>query len=213
MEHVLRFRISKRCPTLKTRFRCPHPTISSFRGHLFSLALHNIINETFIYQFVWITYMQLVEGKFTVETFARKKGLGRQSAINLLSRLKKQGFARVSGGGRQKRIYTISRTPVRTPNGFFYLLNKYSPEKVHPSFEHYVHGKYGAERAIIDGLLLSKKDVRIREAMLHLFRHVNDWKKLFDMARKEGIEKDVRKLYGEARQKTRCRTMPRRYEK
>ncbi|MBN2368303.1 hypothetical protein JXC34_04750 [Candidatus Woesearchaeota archaeon] len=159
--------------------------------------------------------MEQLEGKFTVETFAKERGLGRQSAINLLSKLKKQGFATVSGGGRQKRIYKISRVRMTPANGFFYLLNKYSPEKITPSFEHYVHGKYGAEQAIIDGLMLQRErnDSRTREAMLHLFRHVNDWKRLFDLAKKEDIIEEVHELYEEARQKTKCRTMPKRYER
>ena len=57
-----------------------------------------------------------IEGKYTVETFAKKQGLGRQSAINLLSKLKKQGFIYTTGGGNQKRIYTISKTPKKESN-------------------------------------------------------------------------------------------------
>lgn len=153
------------------------------------------------------------EGKYTVETFAKKQDLNRQSALNLLSKLKKQGFVQVSGGGNQKRIYTISKTPKKKSNGFFSLLNKYSPEKISPSFEHYIYGKYSSERAIIDGILfqLNQKDLRTREAMFYLFKHIKNWKLLFELAKKEGVVDEVHKLYEDARKKTRCKTMPKRY--
>lgn len=155
------------------------------------------------------------EGKYTVETFAKKNNLTRQSAINKLSKLKKQGLVKVSGGGNQKRIYTISKIPKKETNGFFTIINKYSPEKINPSFEHIVYGKYGVERALVDGILLikNKKDIRIRNAMLHLFRHIKNWKRLFDLAKKNKVKEDVYKLYEEARKKTKCKTMPKKYEK
>jgi hypothetical protein len=157
--------------------------------------------------------MILAEGKYTIETFAKKQDLSRQSALNLLSKLKKQGFVKTSGGGNQKRIYTLSKTPRKEPNGFFSLLNKYSPEKISPSFEHHIYGKYSAERAIIDGILFqsTKKDIRIRNAMFYLFWHIKNWKLLFDLAKKEGVVNEVHKLYNDARQRTRCKTMPKRY--
>jgi len=153
-----------------------------------------------------------MEGKYTVETFAKKNNLTRQSAINKLSKLKKQGLVKVSGGKNQKRIYTISKTPKKETNGFFTIINKYSPEKINPSFEHIVYGKYSPERAIIDGIQM-KKDVRIRNATLHLFRHIKNWKLLFDLAKKKNITSEVYKLYEEARKKTKCKTMPKRYKK
>jgi len=64
-------------------------------------------------------------GKYTLELYARKQGLTRQSAINKLSKLKKQRLVSVSGGGRQKRIYTVHYKPKNKENGFFYVVNKY----------------------------------------------------------------------------------------
>lgn len=159
--------------------------------------------------------MLIDEGKYTVETFAKKRNLTRQSAINLLSKLKSKGLVQARGGGKQKRIYTLSKVPKKETNGFFTLINKYSPEKIRPSFEHYVHGKYDAEKAIIDGILFQRnqKDIRTREAMLHLFLHIKDWKKLFFLARKERLVSEVHSLYNEARKKTRCKKMPKRYLK
>lgn len=156
--------------------------------------------------------MVLIQGKYTVELFAEEQELTRQSAINKLSKLKKQGYVQVSGGGKQKRIYTISNKQQREPNGFFKMLNKYSPEKIRPSFQHYVFGEYSIEKAIIDGLLIVE-DVRIRQAMYYLFNHVKNWKKLFDLAKKYNLKKEVQELYYESRQNVRVKKIPARYEK
>ncbi len=155
--------------------------------------------------------MNIKKGKYTVEIFAKDYNLIRASAINKLSKLKKEGYVQVSGGGSQKRIYKISNKKQREPNGFFNVLNKYSPEKINPSFRHYVFGNYSVEKAIIDGLFLTK-DIRIRNAIYYLFNHVKNWKKLFDLAKKQNLRQETLKLYYEARQKVKVRRIPMRYE-
>lgn len=155
--------------------------------------------------------MTPVEGKYTIERFAKERNITRQSAINLLSRLKKNGFVRVDGGGKQKRIYTISKLPKKKTNGFYDIVNKYSPEKLQPRFEHYVNGNYKIEHAIIDGININ--DSRTREATMYLFNHVKNWKLLFDLAKKNKLEKEVLKLYMKARQTIKCRRIPKRYLK
>ena len=153
--------------------------------------------------------MVVKEGKYTVESFARQQGLQRQSAINLLSKLRKQGLVTTSGGGSQKRIYTITKKPQEETNGFYALVNAYSPEKLVPKFKHRVVGKYDAERAIIDGILIG--DARTLEATAYLFKRVKNWKRLFDLAKEKGVVEDVHRLYERARQTVKCKTMPKRY--
>jgi hypothetical protein len=150
------------------------------------------------------------EGKYTVETFAQKNNLTRQSAINKLSKLKKAGLVSVSGGGKQKRIYTLHTKPQKEQNGFYKIVNKYSPDKLNPSFEHYVYGKYTVENAIIDGLLI--KDIRTKQAISHLFRHIKDWTKLFRLAKQKGLIMQLHEQYNYARKITKCKTMPKRYK-
>jgi hypothetical protein len=155
--------------------------------------------------------MDIKEGKYTVERFAEENNLTRQSAINLLSKLKKHGLVTVSGGGKQKRIYTIHQLPKKKTNGFYEIVNKYSPEKLQPRFEHYVNGTYTIEHAIIDGIGLG--DIRTLKATTYLFRHVTSWKRLFDLARKYRLEKRVIILYKKARETTKCKRIPQRYIK
>ena len=154
--------------------------------------------------------MDLKEGKFTVETFAKERNISRQAAINLLSKLKEKGLVLVSGGGRQKRIYTITNTPQKPTNGFYDIVNKYSPEKLTPSFKHYTHGKYTIEHVIIDGIKIN--DSRTLQATKHLFRHITNWKRLFMLAKKDNLIKEVHELYEKARQTVKCKKMPKRYQ-
>lgn len=155
--------------------------------------------------------MNLKEGKYTLEKFAEEKGISKQSALNLLSKLKKQGYVQVSGGGKQKRIYTISKLRKEKTNGFYPIVNKYSPLKLHPKFEHYIHGRYTIEAAVIDGIKIG--DARTLEATSYLFNHVKNWKKLFDLAKKENVTNKLISLYKKAIKKIKCRRMPKRYLK
>lgn len=152
--------------------------------------------------------MDLV-GKYTVETLARERGISRQGAINLLSRLKQRNLVRVSGGGCQKRIYTITPLPIKEPNGFYTTVNRYAKEKLTPTYLHYVHGTYTIEHAIIDGLRIG--DVRTTNATMSLFNHVTNWTLLFRLAKKHDITEDLRKLYRNAQERMRVRRMPKRY--
>lgn len=155
--------------------------------------------------------MKLKEGKYTLERFAEEQCITRESALNLLTKLKKQGYVTVRGGGKRKRIYTVTKLPKREANGFYKIVNKYSPEKLQPKFEHYVYGTYTTEHAIIDGIKIG--DVRTKEATKHLFRHITNWKRLFDLAKKEKVEKEIINLYKLARKTTKCKRMPKRYYK
>ena len=155
--------------------------------------------------------MKFREGKYTVEKFALDYHLTRQSAINLLSKLKKQGYVIVSGGGKQKRIYNVYKLKKRVTNGFYDIVNKYSPKKLNPRFEHYVNGSYNVENAIIDGIKIG--DIRTLDAVMYLFNHVKNWKKLFDLAKKNNLTNNLIKLYKKSRASIKCRKIPKRYIK
>lgn len=155
--------------------------------------------------------MNYLKRKYTLEKFAEENNLTKQSALNKLTKLKNNGFVKVSGGGAQKRIYTVSNKRLRNTNGFFNILNKYSPEKINPYFEHYVFGNYTVEKAIIDGLKL-KQNIRLRKATYYLFNHVKNWKRLFDLAKKHNLVSEVLKLYYEARKNVKVKRIPKRYE-
>lgn len=151
----------------------------------------------------------MIIAKHTVETYAKEHSIARQTALNRLSKLRKQRRVKVSGGGKQKRIYTLYTTPQQPTNGFFDLVNKYNEEQLAEDYHHYVHGNYTPEDAIIDGLLFG--EIRKREAVKALLNHVTDWKRLFDKAKEHDLTNEVKELYKEARGERRVRSMPKRY--
>lgn len=150
--------------------------------------------------------LRRLEGKHTLETFMKQTFLTKESALNLLSMLRKKGYVRTEGGGKQKRIYTISTKKVQEGTGLFTLLNKYSKLKVVPSFVHVAHGLYTEENALIDAI--ETKDFRILQAAVYLFGHIHNWTKLHEFAKKKHLEPIVGVLYDFARTVVRTRRMP-----
>lgn len=156
--------------------------------------------------------LKILEGLHTIETVAEALNLSRQAALNLLSKLKQEGYVTVSGGGKQKRLYKIT-TLIQRPRspGMFDVLNKYSPMKLMPWFDHQVHGLYGPEEALIDAI--ETKSFRAILASLRLFNHITDWPKLYRLAKQKGCWQKVGALYDVAKMFFRVRKMPEKYAK
>ena len=152
------------------------------------------------------TLLRRIEGKHTIETFMKQTALTKESALNLLSLLRKKGYVRTEGGGKQKRLYTISLKRIQEGTGLFTLLNKYAKIKVVPSFVHIAHGKYTEENALIDAI--ETKDFRTLQAAIYLFGHITNWTTLHTLAKKKHLEPVVGALYDFARMVVRTRKMP-----
>lgn len=154
--------------------------------------------------------LRKLEGTHTVKTVTEELGIKRQSAINLLSRLKKESYATAGGGGRQKRLYTITaRKQRKREQGMFDIINRYSHMKIAPWFDHQVHGSYGIEEALIDAIETGR--FRTILAGLRLFSHIVDWPKLYRLAKEKGCWQKVGALYEVARKYVKARRMPSRY--
>lgn len=151
-----------------------------------------------------------IRGLHTVDSLAKTLNMSRQSALNLVSRLKKEGYIETSGGGRQKRFYKITTTRQRPrQEGLFDIINRHSPMKVVPLYEHQVHGRYSEEDALIDAL--ETKNFRVILAGLRLFGHIKNWKKLYELALKKESWPKVYALYELSKQFIRVRKMPAKY--
>ena len=160
------------------------------------------------------TILRQLEGLHTLKTAAEVLGLGRQSTLNLLSKLKKDGYVTLwQGGGRKKRIYKITQIKQRPRDpGLWDIINKYSPNfQPRPWYDHQVHGPYGPEEALIDGL--QTQSFRIILASMRLFNHITDWPKLYRLAKEKECWQKVGALYDVARLFLRVRRMPEYYRK
>ena len=155
--------------------------------------------------------LRKLEGLQTIETAAKTLGMRKQSALNLLSRLKKEGYVTTTGGGRQKRLYKITmRKQLPRAPGMFDILNKYNPNfKLNPWFDHQVHGKYTVEDALLDAI--ETKSFRAILASLRLFDQITDWKVLYHGGKERKLWNQVGALYEVARITSRTKKMPMKY--
>ena len=153
-----------------------------------------------------------LEGLHTVETVAEALSIKNQSALNLISKLKKQGYVTTTGGHKQKRLYKITAKKQRKRDlSMFDIINKYSRMKLSPWYDHQVHGTYGPEEALIDAL--QTQSFRVILASMKLFNHITDWPKLYKLAKEKECWQKVGALYDVARLYFKVRKMPVRYLK
>lgn len=158
-----------------------------------------------------IELLKKIEGLQTVEMVASALNIKKQSAINLLSKLKKEGHVKKSGGGKQVRFYkiTVTKQYPRDP-GMFDVLNKYSPNmKLAEWYDHQVHGVYGPEEALIDAIQTGS--FRAILASMRLFNHITDWKKLYQLAKQHDCWQKIGALYDVSKRFFRCRQIPKIY--
>lgn len=155
--------------------------------------------------------LRKLEGLHTVETVAEALNINKQSVLNLLTKLKKQEYVTVQGGGRVKRFYLITmRKQHKRDPGMFDIINKYSPHmKLNPWYDHQVHGVYTVEDALIDAI--ETKSFRAILASLHLFKHITNWPKLYQLAKQKSDWRKVGALYDVARMFLKVRKMPDKY--
>ena len=157
--------------------------------------------------------LRKLEGLHTAETAAEELGMSRQGTLNLLSKLKKEGYVTTRGGGKKKRLYRVTmRKQRKRDRGMFDIINKYSPNmKIAEWYDHQVHGEYGPEEALVDAV--QTQSFRVILASLRLFNHITDWKKLHSLANKKDVWQQVGALHDLARIYFRVRKMPMRYSK
>jgi len=156
--------------------------------------------------------LKKLEGLQTVDMVSYALDIKKQSALNLLSKLKKQGYVTTTGGGHQKRLYKItSRKQRKRDKGMFDIINKYSSMKLMPWYDHQVHGSYGSEEALIDAV--QTQSFRVILASMGLFNHITDWGKLYKLAKEKNCWQKVGALYDVARLYFRVKKMPLRYQK
>lgn len=128
-----------------------------------------------------------LEGLYIVEDVMKKLGVKRQTALNIISRYKKEGYVSVLGGRGNKRIYKITKNKqLNLGIGLFDILNKYSKIKILAPYEHkHIGKKYKIEEAVIDALKI--KSPRIMIALISVFPHVKDWPLLYNLAKKNNF--------------------------
>jgi len=151
--------------------------------------------------------LRKLDGLHTVDTIMETLSIKKQSAINLITLMRKnQNLTVWARGNGKKKIYKITMRKQRPRcNGMFDVLNKYSPMKLSPWYDHQVHGTYGPEEALIDAI--QTESFRVILASLRLFAHIKDWKKVYKLANEKDCWQKVGALYDVARLHFKIRRM------
>ena len=155
------------------------------------------------------TKLRKLEGLHTVDTIMATLAIKKQSALNLISQMKKRQNLTVWSGGKKKMYDITMRKQHRRMPGMFDIINTYSPMKLAPWYDHQVHGPYGPEEALIDAILTGS--FRVILASLRLFNHIKDWNTVNRLAKEKGCWQKVGALYDVARLHFKVRKMKGRY--
>src|SRR3989344_6354668 len=83
-----------------------------------------------------------LEGLQTVDTSAKKLGISRRTAINVIWKLRKQGLVETGYGKRKIRMYRIRavKKPDTGFKGLYDIINENSKVKLFTKQQHKVHG-------------------------------------------------------------------------
>jgi len=150
-------------------------------------------------------------GLKTIAMVRNRLGINRNRAIYLIYKLRKEGYIKTTYESDKTRVYHIS--PENALGGINYveIINRYSPIKLLESEIYKVHGKTPSiEETLV--YAIKNKSVRFIIASISLFREIRNWSELYNLAKKEGIVREIATLYEIARLVIpKVRRMPKRF--
>jgi DNA-binding Lrp family transcriptional regulator len=154
--------------------------------------------------------LEKLTGIQTIETIMDIINIDRQKAIYFIHRLKKSGYVKTKRLSNNKRVYAISFENRFRGTSYYEIINKYSPLKIAiPE----IYKVYGKELSLESTLIYAIKTQSLRTilASLALFKKIDDWSKLYQLAKKNHIERQVGALYDIAREIMLTRRMTKRF--
>lgn len=159
----------------------------------------------------WRKVAKEAEGLHTVKSLASSLGIKKSTAVLYIHEMRKRGHVRTTRERKGKRLYDISPVRLREvgSEGFIEILNRNSGLKIQKPFKQRIYGK---SLTIEDALIraLKSDDPRIVLASLGLFRKPLDWKRVYSLAKKEGLEREIGSMYELSRRYFKVRRMDRR---
>lgn len=155
-----------------------------------------------------------LEGLQTIASIEKSLNIGRKTAINYLSMLRKQGFVETKYGKRKIRMYNVS--PFKAINngypGLYEFLSQNSRIKIYPPYKNVIYDHQpSAEEMIVKAIKTG--DFRTILSSLDLFKQIKNWSKLSQMAGKELLGRKIGALYDATRAVIKVRKMDNRVRK
>ena len=150
-----------------------------------------------------------LEGFQTVFSVARALNINNRTAINYLYKLRRNGYLQTSRGHKKIRLYYIKPFVKQKIDylSMYDIINKYSKVKITPRYNYISHYKLSIEEALVKAL--KSQDFRTILASLGLFNYIN-WSRLYKLAKKEKIARNIGALYDVIRKIIRIKKMDKR---
>ena len=155
---------------------------------------------------------QKLEGIYTLESIMETLKVDRSTAMNYVSKLRKQGYVKTKRTSSGKRIYSISRLNKIGGKSYYEVLNQISPIKLSESETYKVYGRdITYEETLVYAIKTGK--LRVVLSSLALFKHINNCTQLSELARKDGMQRQACALYELARSTMKVRKMGKKFLK
>ena len=154
--------------------------------------------------------LKKLEGVQTIDSATNILKTSKDKTIYYLFRLRKEGYVKTKRLSNNKRVYNISFENKLKGTSYFEIINKYSPVKISTPITYKIYGK---TPSLEETLIYAIKTGSLRTilASLALFKKITDWSELYQLSKKNRIERQVGALYDLAKKIMRVRSMPDRF--
>lgn len=151
-----------------------------------------------------------LEGVQTIDSASNILKTSKDKTIYYIFRLRKEGYVKTKRLSNNKRVYNISFENKLKGTSYFEIINKYSPVKIATPITYKIYGK---EPSLEETLVYAIKTESLRAilASLALFKKITDWSELYQLAKKNRIERQVGALYDLTKKIMKVRRMPDRF--
>lgn len=157
-----------------------------------------------------IKLVNKLEGIQTIKSISSLLGINKKKAIYYVFRLRKKGYVKTKRTKDKTRVYSISKEHKAGGESYYEIINQNSPIKIAARHTHKVYGKkISLEEALI--FAIKTRDLRTILAALALFKKINNWKELYELAKKNKLKREVGALYSLARKIMKTKKITKRF--
>lgn len=154
--------------------------------------------------------LKKLEGVQTIDSASNILKTSKDKTIYYIFRLRKEGYVKTKRLSNNKRVYNISFENKLKGTSYFEIINKHSPVKIATPITYKIYGK---DPSLEETLVYAIKTGSLRTilASLALFKKITNWSELYQLAKKNRIERQVGALYDLAKKIMKVRRMPDRF--
>ncbi|HLC98912.1 MAG TPA: hypothetical protein VJC00_02795 [Candidatus Nanoarchaeia archaeon] len=154
--------------------------------------------------------LKKLSGIQTIQSVMDILKVDKKKAIYYLYRLRKKGYIKTKRQSNNRRVYNISLENKLGGKSYYEIINQYSPIKIATPI---IYKIYGKEPSLEETLIyaIKTKSFRTVLASLALFKRIDNWTELYNLAKENHIERQVGALYDLARKIMRVRRMVKKF--